>query len=773
MAKLVQSSLLLLSLMAFLSVSYADQPQLSEAQTLLEIYHLLNFPSPLTSLNDNIDFCNFEPTSSLTLVCYESNLTQLHVYGNGGFPQLPQGFSTESFFATLANLSNLKVLSLNSLGLWGSLPSNIGHFSSLEILNLSSNYFSGDIPVELSLLGNLQTLVLDHNNFTGQVPLWLSELPLLSVLSLKNNLLTGSLPNSLGTLQNLRVLSLAQNNFSGDVPDLGKLTNLQILNLEDNKLGPHFPGLPTKSLTIVLRNNRFGLGIPAKVSSFYLLQKLDLSHNGFVGPFLPSLLSLPSITYLDIAGNKLTGVLLQNMSCSSELSFVNLSSNYLVGDLPECLLLHSKRRVVVYSRNCLSNDDQKQKPSKFCHNEALAVQIVPGKEKRKEPHGPAVVSSVAGGIVGAITVFGLVSMLIRWIYGKGNMRKPLTRSITVNVSTVNTAKLLSDAKYISETMKLGASLPAYRTFALEELKEATNNFDASTLIGEGSHDQIYRGKLSDGTLVAIRSLKASKKQSPQAYTHHIELISKLRHHHLVSALGHCLEYLPDDSFVSRIFLVFEFAPNGTLRDCISGTPGKKLSWTQRIAAAIGVAKGVQFLHTGIVPGVYSNNLKIRNVLMDNNFHVKISSYNLPLLAENRRTVGNLGSSPASKGSGQDRVKHEDKNDVYDIGVILLEIILGRPVMFQYEVGALKDLVGVSLTTDDTGRRSIVDPAVHKQCSEESLKTIMEICLRCLSNEPADRPSIEDILWTLQFAAQVQDSGRVDSMNSQESHISLF
>lgn len=81
---------------------------------------------------------------------------------------------------------------------------------------------------------------------------------------------------------------------------------------------------------------------------------------------------------------------------------------------------------------------------------------------------------------------------------------------------------------------------------------------------------MYRGKLSDGTLVAIRSLKMRKKRSPHAYTHHLEMISKLRHCHLVSALGHCLECHLDDTSVSRIFLVFEFAPNGTLRDCVSG-----------------------------------------------------------------------------------------------------------------------------------------------------------------------------------------------------------
>jgi hypothetical protein len=69
-----------------------------------------------------------------------------------------------------------------------------------------------------------------------------------------------------------------------------------------------------------------------------------------------------------------------------------------------------------------------------------------------------------------------------------------------------------------------------------------------------------------------------------------------------------------------------------------GHARQKIHWTHRIAAAIGVAKGIQFLHTGIVPGVYSNNLKITDVLLDQNLVAKISSYNLPLLAENRGMV---------------------------------------------------------------------------------------------------------------------------------------
>lgn len=82
--------------------------------------------------------------------------------------------------------------------------------------------------------------------------------------------------------------------------------------------------------------------------------------------------------------------------------------------------------------------------------------------------------------------------------------------------------------------------------------------------------QMYRGQLKNGSLVAIKCLKVKKSQSLQHFMHHIELISKLRHRHVVSALGHCFECYWDDSSVSRIFLVFEYVPNGTLRSWISG-----------------------------------------------------------------------------------------------------------------------------------------------------------------------------------------------------------
>ncbi|KAF6174760.1 hypothetical protein GIB67_031284 [Kingdonia uniflora] len=762
---------------------YTQQLQTSHAHTLLRIQKLLNFPSVLNKWDNNTDFCNIEPTMSLTVVCYEDSITQLLIMGdNGGssstMASLPPNFSIDSFFTTLVRLPSLKVLSLVSLGLWGSLPAKISRLSSLEILNVSSNFLYGVVPEEVSSLRNLQTLMLDDNMFNGRVPEWMGEFPRLAVLSLRNNSFTGSLPNSLKTLATLRVIALSMNKLSGEVPDLSSLTHLQVLDLEDNYFGPKFPILASNLVRLVLRKNTFRSAIPDEVNSYYQLERLDVSLNRFVGPFPKSLLSLPSITYLNIAQNKFTGMLLENLSCNAGLGFVDLSSNLLTGNLPSCLVSDShKNKVVRYASNCLSTttDDQSQHPYFFCRNEALAVGLFSHKQNKSRRNARAILASIIlGALFGGFLLVGLIFYLfVRRDIVKRIMKRPPTRLIKEKVSTGYTSKLLSDARYISQTMRLGAlGLPAYRTFSLEELEEATNNFNTSTFLGEGSHGQMYKGRLNDGSFVAIRCLKLKKSHSTQNFMHHIDLISKLRHCHLVSALGHCFECYLDDSSVSRIFLVFEYVSNGTLRGCISdGVAGQVHTWIQRIAAAIGVAKGIQFLHTGIVPGVFSNNLKITDILLDQNLVTKISSYNLPLLTENMKKVGTRVSYGGLKEVGPSGTVHEDKIDIYDFGVILLEIIIGRPIMSKHEVDILKDQLQISLTTDDASRRNIVDPVICKACSDESLRTVMDICNRCICNEPTERPSIEDVLWNLQFAAQVQDEWKGDSSSSKQSPVS--
>lgn len=768
MARTLNGYLFLVLAIILLSIGPTEQLQSSQAETLRRIQYLLDNPPVLSGWKDGTDFCNTEPNSSLTIVCYEESVTQLIIIGENGAPALPQNFSMDSFVTTLVKLPNLKVLTLVSLGLWGPLSGKIARLSSLEIFNVSSNFLYGALPHELSFLKSLQTLILDKNMFSGPLPDWTGKLLNLTVLSLRQNSFNGSLPDALNNLESLRVLSLSHNHFSDEVPDLSSLRNLQVLDLEDNAFEGQFPKLDNRLVTLILSKNKFRSGIPSELSSYYQLEHLDISFNSFVGPFLHSLLVLPTIIYLNIAGNKLTGMLSENQSCNDELTFVDLSSNLLTGSLPDCLS-DSKKRDVSYAKNCLAAEDQDQQPLSFCRNEALAVGIVPGQKKRKQATKTVLALGIVGGTLGGILLVGLIFLAIRRTNARKPKKSPPTRLITENASTGSgyTSKLFTDARYISQSMKLGAlGLPPYRTYSLEEIEEATGNFDTSAFIGEGSHGQMYRGQLKNGSLLAIKCLKIKKSQSIQHFMHHIELISKLRHRHVVSALGHCFECYWDDSSVSRIFLVFEYVPNGTLRSWISGRRGRQsLTWSQRIGATIGVAKGIQFLHTGIVPGLYSNNLKITDILVDQNLVAKISSYSLPLLAE----MVKEGSKMPSGGSKEIIARtNQDKTDIYDFGVILLEIISGRPFKSNSEVDVVKDQLQSSMMGDDTTRRSSVDSSVRRACSDQSLRTMMEICVRCLNKEPTDRPSIEDVLWNLQFAAQVQDAWRGDSQSSEGS-----
>ncbi|KAK9080105.1 hypothetical protein SSX86_001780 [Deinandra increscens subsp. villosa] len=765
-----------------LQLHHAQSQSLYTLHSLLTTFNARGTTNYCTSTTTTSVAINLPtpPNSSLTLVCYNNTITQLHITGNNN-NHIENLLSTQSFFdAICAFFPSLKVLSLVSLPLNGPLPAAViaNTFSSLEILNISSNRFNGNIPFDLSHLKNIQTLVFDHNYLSGNVPDWLGLLTSLTVLSFKNNSLDGILPFSLSRLLSLRVLDLSNNRLSGDVPvDLKNLTNLQVLNLENNQFGPSFPVLNHRLLVLSLRNNCFSNGIQGyDLQTFYQLRKLDLSSNEFNGPFPDFLFSLPSISYLNISGNKFTGKLSTNVSCGADLVLADFSFNRFTGELPGCM--RRDHGIIVYRGNCLLNveEEGEQHNVSWCHNEALAVMIKPPPEigddgSRSSNVKIVLASSVVGGVVvGGFAVFGVVLVAVRSEYfggGCGCAATPQIRVLLEKVSPAYTIKMLTDARYISETMKLGAvGILAYRTYVLGELAEATDNFHTSNRIGNGngSNSQLYKGQLGDGTMIAIRNFKMKKRCTIQSCTRQLELFSKLRHPNLVNPIGHCFDRSRDESgIICEVFLVFEFVPNGTLREFLMA--GQKLSWAQRLATAIGISKGIQFLNTKMTHRIFPNNLKITDALLDQSFKVKISGYSLPLLAEVKMAAGHsVTRSSESLGKRFDIEENDHDHDhVYDLGVIMLELILGRPVTCLNDTTLAKDMLQVSLVADEVARRSIVDPSVCKECCDESLKTLMELCVRCLSN---DRPSIDDVLWNLEFIAQAHASSMEDSVSNQ-------
>lgn len=743
-----------------------------ETQILLQLRKHLEHPMQLANWeNYNGDFCNLSSPPQISIKCENNSVIELRIMGDKpvnfgefiGFAipnqTLSGSFSIDSFVTTLTRLTSLRVLSLVSLGIWGPLPDKIHRLYSLEALDMSSNFIFGSVPSEMSRLVKLQTFTLDGNFFNDTIPEWLNSLTNLTVLSLKNNRFKGQIPSTVSRITTLTEVVLSHNLLSGKLPDLSDLSNLKLLDLRENHLDSQLPPLPKGLTNIFLSNNSFSGSIPDQLGKLNELQRLDLSNNHLSGMTPTELFSLPNISYLNLSSNVLSGSLPQHLKCGDALSLVDISDNRLTGALPTCLDIDSDKRVVKTSGNCLSFDTRSQHPESYCNDT--------GKEK-----GPSsgkkitIFTAVIGGIV-VIVLLLLVAGLLFFCKGYHTERtavQHITPKIVQDDAPLGiSAELLANARIITQAAKLGTqSAPAYRVFSFEELGEATDNFDELAFMGESSIGKIYKGRLENGTYVAIRSLALCRKYSIQNLKQHLDLLSKLRHPHLVGLLGHCIDGgRQEDLSIHRLLLVYEFVPNGNFCAYLSDTsPERALKWSDRLGVLIGVAKAVHFLHTGVIPPCYNNCLKTNNILLDEHQIAKLSDYGMSIITdETEKAEAKVDGSKSWRST-----KLED--DVYNFGFILLESLVGPIASGRGEAFLLNEMT--SFGSQD-GMRKIVDPIVLTTSSQESLSIVVSLTNKCILTESSSRPSFEDVLWNLQYAAQVQatvDSDQKSDTTSQ-------
>ncbi|XP_050232380.1 probable inactive leucine-rich repeat receptor-like protein kinase At3g03770 isoform X2 [Mercurialis annua] len=747
-------------------ISSTHELQTYQAQLLLQVRKHLDYPSHLDIWgNYNGDLCNLSSTLHMSIICKDNVITELRIKGDktvkvsefNGFPiptqTLSHSFSVDSLVTTLTRLTTLKVLSLVSLGIWGPLPDKIHRLNSLQVLDLSSNFLVGSIPASVSRMVELNSLILDGNYFNGSVPDWFDSLPNLTVLSLKGNHFKGQFPSSISRITTLTDIALCHNQLTGKLPDLSSLTSLHVLDLRENKLDSDLPAMPKELVTVLLSNNSFSAKIPDQFGQLSHLQHLDLSINHLSGKPPSSLFSLPDIRYLNLASNMLSGSLPDDLTCGSNLGFVDISANMFMGELPSCLGSMSNNRAVRFAENCLSIDAQNQQPESVC-------------EEAKQSRGRAVgtIIAVVGGTVLAMVLlaFGVLCCCRRYCSKRTLEQNLFAKAVQDNAATAVSSDVLANARYISQAVKLGTQgAPICRVFSFEELTEATNNFDSSTLMGEGSTGKIYRGTLANGTNVAIRSLTLLKKSSIQNLRVRLDLLSKLHHPNLVSLLGYCIDSSGlDDLSGTKVFLIYDYITNGNYHAHLSETcPEKVLNWPDRLAILIGVAKAVHFLHTGVIPGTLNNRLKTNNILLDEHGIAKLSDYGMAVMTEEIEKI------EVKAETAKSRYRTNLEDDVYNFGFILLESLVGPIVTGKGEAFLLHEMA--SFGSQD-GRRRIVDPIVLTTCSQESLSIVVAITSKCISPEPSSRPSFEDVLWNLQYAAQVQTTADSDQKSDSTS-----
>ncbi|XVF68210.1 hypothetical protein PTKIN_Ptkin10aG0186500 [Pterospermum kingtungense] len=291
-------------------------------------------------------------------------------------------------------------------------------------------------------------------------------------------------------------------------------------------------------------------------------------------------------------------------------------------------------------------------------------------------------------------------------------------------------------------------------FDYEELEEATQNFSPSKLVGKGSHGAVYEGTLKDNKVVAVKRsfINGVKAQhdNMKKLDNEISILSSLRESsHIISFLGSA-STTQDDSVQSHDkLLVMELMPNGTLHDMlhVAETPP---SWPKRVDIALQIAKAVQFLHEGN-PLVIHRGIKSANILFDSSWCAKLADFGLAVsptepVSQETQPAGTMGYLDPCYTAPN---KLSTKIDVFSLGVVLLEIISSRKVIDVNKAPA--SIVEWAIPLVDKQKvNEICDTRVPIPTNMEgTIKRILNVASRCLSENVESRPSFGEIIMSME------------------------
>ncbi|XVE72082.1 hypothetical protein DITRI_Ditri11bG0010400 [Diplodiscus trichospermus] len=298
---------------------------------------------------------------------------------------------------------------------------------------------------------------------------------------------------------------------------------------------------------------------------------------------------------------------------------------------------------------------------------------------------------------------------------------------------------------------------APKRYYYADVKKMTNKFKDK--LGQGGYGSVYKGKLPDGRLVAVKVLSESKGNGDE-FMNEVASISRTSHVNIVTLLGFCYDR-------SKRALVYEFMALGSLDKFIynkgSHDQSRQLEWKTLYEIALGIARGLEYLHQGCNTRILHFDIKPHNILLDENFYPKISDFGLSKLCNRkesiismtgaRGTIGYIAPEVFSRYFGG--VSH--KSDVYSYGMMVLEMVGGRKNI-DVQVSQTSEIYFPSWIykhIDDATNLNV--HGITTGDEEEITKKLILVSLWCIQTNPSDRPSMSRVLEMLQGSLESLES----------------
>ncbi|XP_024195865.1 probable LRR receptor-like serine/threonine-protein kinase At3g47570 [Rosa chinensis] len=452
--------------------------------------------------------------------------------------------------------------------------------------------------------------------------------------------------------------------------------------------------------------NQIRGSIPSIIGTFQSLNRLDLSNNIFVGHIPQSFSDLKGLEYLDLSYNRLSGTIPKSLEKLRYLNYLNFSFNKLSGEIPS-----GGPFVNFTDQSFLEN-------GVLCGRSNFGVPPCKAHSKRKS------------------------NMAFHWL----KYILPAIASTTILLGLILLWKQYHKRKASLPSSYEKSPLTEHKMVSYQELRLATNDFCGSNLIGVGSFGSVYKGLLSDGTVVAIKVLNLQMEGASKSFDAECKVLRTIRHRNLVKVITTC-------SSPEVRALVLQYMSNGSLEKWLY-SHNYCLSILQRVSMLIDIASALEYLHHGQEETVVHCDVKPGNVLLDEDMVAHVADFGLAkILAKNKdatqtRTIGTVGYAAPEYGSTGTVSR---SGDVYSFGIMLLEIMARKKPTDEMFAGGvtLRQWVNVSIPDNvlevvDADLLSI-EEGRDMYATESMLMSILEIGLRCSEVAAEDRMDIKDVV----------------------------